>query len=90
MDIAEVSMALANASVLSQVGTAVLDKALDASRAGGRDGTDIGCCSHGAERESRCGCQFRHTCLTDAEGAPSWFEELSLKLPGVLLQVVFL
>ena len=32
MDIAEVSMALANASVLSQVGTAVLDKALDASR----------------------------------------------------------
>ena len=30
MDIAEVSMALANASVLSQVGTAVLDKALDA------------------------------------------------------------
>ena len=32
MDIAEVSMALTNASVLSQVGTAVLDKALDASR----------------------------------------------------------
>ena len=32
MDIAEVSMALANASVLSQVGTAVLDKALDMSR----------------------------------------------------------
>ena len=32
MDIAEESMALANASVLSQVGTAVLDKALDASR----------------------------------------------------------
>lgn len=32
MDIAEVSMALANASVLSQVGTAVLDKSLDASR----------------------------------------------------------
>ena len=32
MDIAEVTMALANASVLSQVGTAVLDKALDASR----------------------------------------------------------
>ncbi len=32
MDIAEVSMALVNASVLSQVGTAVLDKALDASR----------------------------------------------------------
>ncbi len=32
MDIAEVSMALANASVLSQVGTAVLDKALEASR----------------------------------------------------------
>ena len=32
MDSAEVSMALANASVLSQVGTAVLDKALDASR----------------------------------------------------------
>lgn len=32
MDIAEVSMALANVSVLSQVGTAVLDKALDASR----------------------------------------------------------
>ena len=32
MDIAGVSMALANASVLSQVGTAVLDKALDASR----------------------------------------------------------
>ena len=32
MDIAEVSMALANASVLSQVGTAVLDKALDGSR----------------------------------------------------------
>nr|WP_300912895.1 YjfB family protein [uncultured Acetatifactor sp.] len=32
MDIAEVSMALANASVLSQVGTAVLGKALDASR----------------------------------------------------------
>lgn len=32
MDIAEVSMALANASVLSRVGTAVLDKALDMSR----------------------------------------------------------
>ena len=32
MDIAEVSMALANASVPSLVGTAVLDKALDVSR----------------------------------------------------------
>lgn len=32
MDIPEVSMALANASVLSQVGTAVLGKALDSSR----------------------------------------------------------
>ncbi|MCI9336330.1 MAG: putative motility protein [Lachnospiraceae bacterium] len=32
MDIPEVSMALANASVLSQVGTAVLSKALDSSR----------------------------------------------------------
>ncbi len=31
MDIPEVSMALANASVLSQVGTAVLAKALDSS-----------------------------------------------------------
>ena len=32
MDIPEVSMALANASVLSQVGTAVLSKALDSSK----------------------------------------------------------
>lgn len=32
MDIPEVSMALANASVLSQVGTVVLSKALDSSK----------------------------------------------------------
>jgi len=32
MDIPEVSMALANASVLYQVGTAVLSKALDSSK----------------------------------------------------------